>query len=781
LRWNKGVGISIGDLATVSYGSAPLIGGASIMGTPGVIVLVEGQYGSNTLAVTKALEDALSSLKPTLVAQDIVLWQDIFRPANFITQATRHLGLALLIGGVMVVSVLFLFLMNFRTAVISAIAIPLSLLAAVIILHALNITLNTMTLGGLAIALGEVVDDAIIDVENIYRRLRQNSQLAQPLSSFKVVLRASLEVRLAVVFATFIVVLVFLPVLKLSGVAGKLFAPLGVAYILAVLASLAIALTLTPALALALLSKNLTAAREPRWVGGMKARYIFLLSQVERHVKVVMVTVFILTLVALATLPFLRGSFIPELREGHFIVHLGLIPGTSLTETLEIGNRVSRAIMRIPGVHLVAQTVGRANEIVDPAGVQLGEIHVDLNPTNAAEQDEILRAIKSVLARFPGITSSVNTFLIERIDESISGVTAPVAIKIVGDDLDVIDQKAQEVARLVAAIPGAASVNIEAPPGTLELSIRLKHEQLQRWGFRPVEVLDAIQNAYQGAKVAQVFDGNRVYDVRVILAASVNANLSKVGELALRNPDGQAIQLQMLASIQQVVGRAQISHTDGQRLQTVSVRVGARALDAFVQDVRAQLAQHLQLPQGTYLVFSGESEARSQSRNDLLMYGALAFAGIFVLLCFAVNRRRSVVLILVNLPFALVGGVFSVAVTGCNLSLGAMVGFITLFGISLRNSIMLISHYEFLIYKDNLPWGLETAVRGASERLVPIVMTALITALALAPLAIMSGEPGNEIEGPMAIVILGGLISSTLLNLIVLPTLACRYGNFEQK
>ncbi len=780
LRWSNGAAVRLGDVATVTWGSAPAVGAASIMGKPGVMLVLESQYGTNTLAVTNDIEKTLASLKPVLAQQGVELTADVFRPANFIEVAVSHLRTALLVGAVLVVAVLFLFLLNIRTAVISAVAIPLSLLVAIIVLSSFGVSLNTMTLGGLAIALGEVVDDAIIDVENIYRRLRENRNRPEPLPPFRVVLRASLEVRSAVVFATFIVMLIFLPVLTLSGIAGKLFAPLGVAYILAVLASLGVALTLTPAMALALLTRGPLPAGEPRFLTWLKTRYAAVLLKVEQRVRTVMVVVALMCVASLAVLPFMNGNFIPQLREGHFIVHMGLEPGTSLTESMRIGTQVSQALMHIPGVRLVAQRAGRANEVVDPVGVQLSEFEVDLEPMGSARQSATLRRIQETLARFPGITTSVNTFLVERIDETISGVTAPVVVNVFGDNLDVIDRKAQEIARLLGTIRGAASVRVESPPGIPELDVRLKPDQLSRWGFRPVEVLDAIQSAYQGSTVAQTYDGSRAYDVTVVLAPDARKNLADVGALMLRNPDGLSVPLRELASIGQVSGRYQITHDGGRRMQTVSVNLGRRAVSDFVSEARSRVSREIVMPKGTYAVFSGESEARAQSQHDLLAYGAMSAVGIALLLFLALKSRRGVVLVMLNLPFALVGGVLSVLVTGGNLSLGSMVGFVTLFGISLRNSIMLISHFEHLVHVEGVPWGIDTAVRGASERLIPILMTALVTALALLPLALTSGAAGNEIEGPMAIVILGGLATSTLLNLIVLPTLALRYGRFER-
>ena len=780
LRQHNGAAVRLGDVASVAWGSASPVGAASIMGRPGVMLVLESQYGTNTLQVTTRIERALADLTPTLEKEGIDVHPDVFRPASFIHAAVGHLRTALLAGAVLVIGVLFLFLLNVRAALISAAAIPLSLLVAIIVLTSFGASLNTMTLGGLAIALGEVVDDAIIDVENIYRRLRENRLRADPLPACRVVLRASLEVRSAVVFATFIVMLIFLPVLTMTGVAGRLFSPLGVAYLLAVLASLGVALTLTPAMALGLLARGSLPAHEPRFIAALKTRYAALLRAVERRAGIVVTVVALLCAASLAVLPFLSGNFIPQLREGHYIVHMGLAPGTSLEESMRIGTRVSDALMRVPGVRLVAQRAGRAYGVVDPTGVQLSEFEVDLAPMSASREDRTLGRMRQALARFPGLTTSVNTFLVERIDETVSGATAPVVVHVFGDDLDVIDRKAQEIARLLGTIRGVAGVTVESPPGIPELDVKLNAAAMSRLGFRPRDVLDAIGTAFQGASVAQIHDGGRTWDVSVTLAQRARRTPADVGAMMLRNLDGLAVPLRELATIRQVSGRYQITHDGGRRMQTVSVNLGRRAVSDFVRDAQARVRREVAMPPGTYAVFAGESEARMQSQHDLMAYGAMSLAGIVLLLAGAMKSPRAVALVLANLPFALVGGVAAVLCGGATLSLGSMVGFVTLLGISLRNSIMLISHYAHLVKVDGLPWGVDTAVRGASERLVPILMTALVTALALLPLALTSGAAGNEIEGPMAIVILGGLITSTALNLLVLPALASRHGRLQR-
>ncbi len=780
VRYKNGIGIHLGDIAQVAIAPAPAAGAAAIRDKPGVMLIIESQYHADTMSVTQSVEQALVELKPVLAANQVTLHPDIFRPANFIVAAIGHLRTALLLGGLLVIVVLFLFLLDVRTAFISATAIPLSLLTAVIVLHYFGVSLNTMTLGGLAIALGEVVDDAIIDVENILRRLRENQTLAKPLSAARVVLKASIEVRSAVVFATFIVALVFLPVLTLSGVAGKLFAPLGIAYILAILASLVVAMTVTPALAYVLLTRKPLQAGEPRLVQGLKARYHNLLSCVEHRSRLVISVIVVLCIAALATLPLLGGSFIPEMKEGHYIVHMAAAPGTSLAESMRIGREITLALGKISGVRLVAQRAGRAAEVVDPVGVNISEFEVDLKPMSGSRQERALADIQRTLAHFPGLTTSANTFLTERIDETISGYTAPVIVNIFGNDLDILDAKAQEIAQVLNRTPGAIGVGVQSPPGTPQLVIRLRQNQLTRFGFEPVDLLEAIQAAYQGITVAQVYEGNRIYDIAVCLSPADRESPAEVGALPLRNPQGLMVPLKQLADIYQSIGRYQIQHTGGQRLQTVTSGVQGRAISDFVALAQARVNKEVAFPKGTYAVFAGEAQAREQSQHDLLVHAVLAGIGIVLLLFMALRSTRALLLVLVNLPFALIGGVVTVLITGGNLTLGSLIGFVTLFGITLRNSIMLISHYQHLVNREGLVWGPEAANRGASERLVPILMTALVTALGLLPLAIYSGAPGNEIEGPMAIVILGGLITSTVLNLLVLPTLALRFGRFEK-
>ena len=776
---HQGADVRLGDVAQVAAAPAPAIGGATIRGKPGVILNVEEQYGANTLVVTRVLKDRLRQLEPVLAAQGVSLHPDLFGQASYIKTAIAHLRTALLVGAILVVAVLFLFLFNVRTALISAIAIPLSLITAIIVLNALGASINTMTLGGLAIAIGEVADDAIIDVENIFRRLRENRIRPQPSSIAKVVFSSSWEVRGAVTYATFIVALVFLPVLSLSGVAGKLFAPLGEAYIAAVFASLGVALTVTPALAYLLLERTPSRSLEHAWIRKVKAAQARLLTTTEGHSRWLIVGITLLFLTAMAVLHSFGNNFLPEFRERHFIVHVSTEPGTSLAESLRLGRRISLALGRIPAVRSVAQRVGRAERTsTDTYGVNVSEFIVGLKPLSGDAQEQVLTRIRKALSEFPGVGFSVETPLSDRIEETISGYTAPVIVSVFGSNFDVLYEKAREIAAVLEQLPGAVDVQMHAPPSAPQLTIRLRETALARWGFEPVGVLDAIQTAYAGTTVAQTYQGNRVFNVVVTLDPAERQNPVQVGNLPLRNPNGWVVPLRDLADIHESFGPYAILETAGQPVQTVTTNVQGRALSGFVQEAERRIHTEVRFPPGTYMVFSGAAEAQAKAQRELLMHALMAGVGIVLLLFIALRRTRALFLVLLNLPFALIGGVAAVLFTSGVLSLGSLVGFVTIFGISLRNSIMLISHYQHLVEVEGMSWGREAAIRGAQERLVPILMTALVTALGLLPLALASGAPGNEIEGPMAQVILGGLITSTALNLLVLPTMALRFGRF---
>jgi CzcA family heavy metal efflux pump len=784
LTGTNGTTIRLQDIARVVEAAEPKFGDTLIQGKPGVLMTMSSQYGANTMEVTTALEAALAEMKPVLESQGIKLHPAMHRPATFIEVALKHIRSSLLLGGALVAVVLFLFLGHFRTAFISLTAIPLSLLMAIVLMDWFGITLNTITLGGLAIAIGEVVDDAIIDVENIFRRLRENQQLAQPRAVFRVILDASLEVRTAVVYATFIVALVFVPVLTLSGLQGKFFAPLALSYILAILASLAVALTLTPALAFLFFARGVRATREPRLQTWLKRIYIRVLGGIARGPVAMMLLVFVLCLGAVMVLPFFGGEFLPEFREGHFVLQVNAAPGTSVPEMLRIGKQISDELLEDRRIATVEQQVGRAELGEDPWGPHRSEFHVELQRGLKADQEEkVQKDIRTLLENVPGVQSEVLTFLGDRIGETISGETASVVVNIFGDDLDVLDAKAKEVSKVLASVHGARDVQVKSPPGAPRMAVKLRPDRLMQFGYRPVEVLDAIQTAYQGTIVAQSYQGNRVSDVSVLLAEEFRRDPESVRSLELRTAQGVRMRLSDLADVYATSGRHSIMHEGARRRQTVTCNPEGVDVATFAAEAKRAVAARVYFPSGVYSQFSGAAQAKQTAHKQLLLHSAMAAAGILLLLTMVFGNWRNLLLVLVNVPFALVGGVLflfglQLAEGAGALSIGALVGFVTLFGITMRNSIMMISHFEHLVQVEGMTWGGEAALRGASERLIPILMTALVTALGLLPLALGAGEAGREIEGPMAIVILGGLITSTLLNLLVLPTLAVRFGRF---
>jgi CzcA family heavy metal efflux pump len=730
------------------------------------------QYGSNTLQVTRAVEQALDDLKPMLAAQGVTLVPALHRPATFVEVALANMRDALALGAVLVLLVLVLFLKDWRTALISFVSIPLSLALAVLSLRYFGWTINTMTLGGLAVALGVVVDDAIIDVENIDRRLRAAGRGAPRIAT---ILAASVEVRRPVVLATVVVGLVFVPILLLPGLQGSFFAPLAGAFLLATFASLLVALTVTPALCLLLLQSG-RRHREPRWLKRAKRAQHRLLQRALPRARALLVAALLVGALAVAVLPLFGASLLPEFREGHFVLQLTGPSGASLADMDRIGVNISRDVLAIPGVASVSLQMGRAEAVQDTWPPNRGEVHVELQPALAADaQIRIESALKKLLAGYPGINSEVVTFLGDRISESLSGETAPVTLSLYGADLDRLDALAQQAQALVAAVPDAGSARLAASPNVPTVRIAPDPDRLAAHGLRMTDVLDAIAAAHQGEIVGEVYRGVQPVAIRLSPDDPSARDPEAVGTLLLPAADGQRVALSQVAAIDLVNGRASVQHEGGRRRLVLAVTPATADVVGFVDRARAALQRKLALPAGYYVEFGGAAEGALQARHALVLHSALAGAAIVALLLLSFPERRSVALILANVPFALVGGVLAAALAGRVLSIGALVGFVTLFGIAARNTIMLIAHYEHLVVVEGARWNRHTVLRGARERLTPILMTALVTALGLLPLALGNGEPGREVEGPMAIVILGGLLSSTLLNLLVMPALAGRY------
>lgn len=792
IKYQNGRSITFNDIGRVVEAAAPSISSAAINEETGVYLSVQGQLGANTHAVTLAIEEALQELKPSLKKNHVEMHEGLFRPANFIETAIHGVRKDILIGSILVISILFLFLFDVRTAFISATAIPLSLLTAVVVMSFYDIGLNIMVLGGLAIALGEVVDDAIIDTENIFRRLRENRELTKPLPVYQVVYQASMEVRSSVVYATIIVALVFMPLLTLSGVAGKLFEPLGIAYITSIMASLVVALTLTPALCYLLLGQQKLTIHDSPVIQWLKKYYVHVLHKIERNYQTVLMVSLIVIALGLGVIPLFKNQFIPALHEGHFIMHMTAVPGSSELESLRLGNRVSKTIREIEGVESVTQWVGRAENGADTFGTHYSEFEIEIGMQSGDEQDEILEEIREALSGededsdddgvaepgFVGANFAINTFLTERIEETISGYAASVVINLYGNNLDALDYDAQQIAALLNDIDGSSDILVQSPPGTPQAIIRLRPSKLSQWGLQTTDVLDTIRAAYEGVPVSQVYLGNHPVGLSVSLLPDDRDDIAEIKKIPLFNPEGKMLSVKDIAYVSQEGGRSKILHSDGKRIQTVTCNVEGRDHGSFIKELKKRIKQDTHLSKGNYLEFTGEAEANAQSREDLIVHATIAGVGIFLMLYIAFGNIRNLLLTFVNLPFALIGGVIAALFTGGWISIGSLVGFVTLFGITLRNSIMMISHYQHLVDHESCTWNLDTCIRGASERLPSILMTALVAGLGLLPLALGSGQPGREIEGPMATIIVGGLITSTILNLLILPTIMLHYGRF---
>lgn len=774
----EGVPITLGQVADVAVGAADKPGDATINGQPGVLMLVHKQPSFNTLTVSDNVQQAISELGQTLPA-GVELHPVLFRQATFIERAIGNLSSAILIGCMLVILILIAFLFQWRTVVISLTAIPLSLLGAILVLRGLGFSLNAMTLGGLAIALGEVVDDAIVDVENVLRRLRENARTDSPRSALQVVLDASLEVRSAVVYASFIVVLIFVPVFFMGGLAGTFFWPLGMAYISAILVSLLVALIVTPAMCLLMLrGTNGKEERDPFLVRGLTRIYRQMLPLFLRFRKTTLATSVVMITAATAVIPFLGGEFLPDFRESNFVVFMVGSPDESLPEAVRVGSRVANRLQAIPGVLSVAQQVGRADLSEDTWGPNISEIWVVID--EAADYDSVLKEVRESVENVPGHRFQVKQFLRERIDEVITGSTADLVVRIVGPDLNVLRDHAQSVTKVMQRIKGVADLQIEQQVEVPQIQVMIRPQEVARYGFSVGQLNQDIQTLLRGTVVGQVYEQDRVFDVIVRAAPETRESPELLGQLQVDSLTGESIPLHAVASINLVNGINTINREQASRRLLVTCNLEGRDVATATEDIQQQLSTvEANLPPGYHLEFGGEYEARSRAQTRLLLLSGVALLGIFALLYVDLRSTRLALLVMVSVPLACVGGVASILATGGDISLGSLVGFVTVFGVAIRNGILLISHYQHLQQEGMRP-GAELILRGASERLAPILMTASSTALALLPLIVLGNLPGHEIEYPMAIVIVGGLVSSTFLTLVLLPILYASFGQNQK-
>ncbi len=775
VTFRQGAALTLGNVADVVEGNPPPIGNAIVNDGPGLLLIVEKHPWGNTLDVTHGIEAALDALRPGLTGVEID--PTIFRPATFIEMSLHNLNRALLIGCVLVVLVLGFFLRDWRTAVISLTAIPLSLLAAAVVMRYRGGMIDTMVLAGLVIALGEVVDDAIIDVENIVRRLRLNRLAEQPKSAFRVVLDASLEVRSAVVYASLIVVLVFLPVFFLGGLAGAFFRPLATAYVIAILASLVVALIVTPALSLLLLPTAVVEHGEAplatwckRWYRRLLPRFV---DDAPRAVRIIVVAL----VLAAASVPLLGEEFLPHFKEYDFLMHWVEKPGTSIEAMDRITIRASHELRAIPGVRNFGAHIGRAEVADEVVGPNFTELWISLDPTVA--YDETVAKIQRVVDGYPGLYRDVLTYLRERIKEVLTGASATVVVRLYGPDLAVLRTKAQDVATAMGKIEGVADLKVQPQVLVPQVEIKVRPEVAARLGLNGGAVRDRVETLVRGRKVGEIYDADRMFDVVVWGVPAVRTDVTALVELPIELAGGTGtVPLGDVADVRMAATPNEITRENVSRRLDVTANVRGRDLGSVARDVE-RAVRALPFAAGYHPEFLGEYAAQRESSQRLLWLSLVAMVGIYLILHTDFASVRLATLVFVSLPFALIGGIVGVWLTGGVLSLGSLVGFVTVLGIAARNGIMLVSHYRHLEREEQVPFSRELVLRGAEERLTPIVMTALVTALALLPLVVSGIRPGHEIEHPMAVVILGGLASSTLLNLFLMPALYLRYGRSD--
>lgn len=766
-----GAPLRLGDVAEVGEGHPPPIGDAVINDGPGLLLIVEKQPWGNTLDLTHQVQRVLETLQPAL--GDIQLDPTIFRPATFIERSLENLSHAMFWGCVLVVATLVVFLFEWRTALISITAIPLSLIAASLVLQAWGATINTMVLAGLVIALGEVVDDAIIDVENILRRLRLNRQLPEPLPAFQVVLDASLEVRSAVVYASLIVILVFLPVLFLHGISGSFFRPLAFSYILAIMASLLVALTVTPALSLMLLPGAPERRREPWLTRMLKNQYGRVLPPLVARPRACMTMIVLALAVSGAALIGLGEEFLPNFQETDFLMHWVEKPGASLESMQRITLRASKELRSIPGVRNFGAHIGRAEVADEVVGPNFTELWISVDPS--VELGPTVRRIQEVVDGYPGLYRDVLTYLKERIKEVLSGAGATVVVRTFGPDLAVLRAQAGSIQKALTGVPGIVNLKVEPQVLVPQIQVRLKPDATSRFGLAHGTIRRAVGTLVQGRKVGEIYEDQKAFDVVVIGTDSLRSDVAALRRLGIDLPTGGQVPLGDVADVEIVPAPNEIKREMTSRRIDVTCNVAGRDLGSVAREIESRVSK-LAFPEEYHAEFLGEYAAREESRRRLFALAAASLVGILLLLHVDFRSWRLTWLVALTIPFAMVGGVAGAILHGGVLSLGSLVGFVTVLGIAARNGIMLVSHYRHLEEVEGEPFGPGLIIRGAQERLVPILMTALATGLALVPLVVGGQRPGNEIEYPMAVVILGGLLTSTVLNLFLLPPLYAALG-----
>lgn len=776
VRVRDGLPIRVADVADVRLAGAPKRGEGSANAKPAVILSVQKQPGANTLALTREIDRVLDEVAKTL-PEGMKLDGRIFRQSDFIEVSIRNVLHALRDGAVLVILIVLLFLANVRATLITLTAMPLSLLAAILTLRAFDATINTMTLGGMAIAIGALVDDAVIDVENVFRRLRLNGARPpeQRRSSLAVVFEASVEIRSSIFFATLVIILVFLPLFFLSGVEGRLLRPLGIAYVVSLAASLVVAVTVTPVLCHLLLprSRGVREGKEPRGVHALKTAYGKVLRSVLDHPWRVALPTLLLFLLAGAGFLRMGRAFLPDFNEGSLTISAVTLPGTSLPEADSLGRALEETLMSHPEVVSVGRRTGRAEQDEHAQGVESSELDVTLRMKERSK-DEFLAALRQDLALVPGMSITIGQPISHRIDHILSGTRASIAVKIFGEDLGKLRAIAEQARRAMAGVGGVVDLSVEQQAEIPVLNVRFDRGAMARHGLVMEEVTHTLEAAVQGHQVARILEGRNVFDVVLRIEGEDPWSLENVGDLPMHTASGAKVPLKTLADVQKVTGPNAISREGVERKIVVMSNVAGRDVASVVSDIRAKVDPLL--PAGYRVEYGGQFEAAEGAGRLLALLSVGVILGIGLILHTAFGSVRDALLVMVNLPLALIGGVVGVFLSGGVLSIASIIGFITVFGIATRNGIMLVSHIRHLHEKEGVGDFREAVHRGSLERLAPILMTALAAGLALIPLALGGGKPGNEIQTPMAVVVLFGLLSSMLLNMLVVPALYLRFG-----
>ena len=781
--YRKGSPVFLKQIASVGFGPQVKRGDGSVNGKPAVIMSIQKQPGANTVELTKRIDKALEEIGRSL-PPDVKVQKEIFRQSNFIEAAIKNVEEALRDGALIVAVVLFCFLLSFRTTFITLTAIPLSFIITFLFMKLTGMSINTMTLGGLAIALGELVDDAIVGLENVFRRLKENVLKEKPENPLIVVYHASSEVRNSIIYATMVVILVFLPFFFLSGVEGRLFQPIGVAYVVSLVASLLVSLTVTPALCFYLLpnapfmrKEALTEEKKDsplvRW---LKKQELKLLHWTLKHPWKILTGTLVLFLIAVSFFPFMGKEFLPEFNEGSATINILALPGTSLTESNKLGTVAEKRLLEIPEVASTARRTGRAELDEHAEGVHYSEIDV-LFKKSKRSKEAVLHDIRDKLSQIPGTVLNIGQPISHRIDHLLSGIRAQVAVKIFGTDLFQLRARAAEVEQVMGGIKGVVDLQIEKQVLIPQILIRLKREEIARYGLRVGEVSELLETALNGKVVSEVLEQQRTFDVLVRLDEPWRNDLDTISKVLIDTPTGAKIPISQVAEVREDRGPNVIARENVQRRIVIQCNTTGRDLGSIIQEMQKKIANQVHLSEGYFITYGGQFESQQQASRLILLLSLFTIVLVFLLLYSHFKSSRLALQIMVNLPLATIGGVVAVFVTGGTLSIASLVGFVTVFGIASRNGIMMISHYLHLMEEEGENFDEKMIIRGSLERLVPVLMTAATTALGLIPIALFGhGQTGKEILFPVATVILGGLISSTLLNMTVTPALFLKFG-----